>query len=55
MIYYCSQKMSCVPPAMYRDRFVNYIDTVIQNSGGSLQKPSISEVIEEETKAKGNN
>lgn len=47
--------MSCVPPAMYRDRFVNYIDTVIQNSGGSLQKPSISEVIEEETKAKGNN
>lgn len=47
--------MSCVPPARYRDRFINYIDTVIQNTGCSLEKQSITEEKEEETKGKGNN
>lgn len=25
MIYYCSNKMSCVPPSSYKDRFLKYI------------------------------
>ena len=30
MVRYCSNNMSCTPPEMYRDRFVNYMNTVIQ-------------------------
>ena len=24
-IYYCSNKMSCIPPTSYKDRFVDYL------------------------------
>ena len=30
MVRYCSNNMSCTPPDMYRDRFVNYMNKVIQ-------------------------
>jgi len=30
MVRYCSNNMSCTPPEMYRDRFVNYMNKVIQ-------------------------
>ena len=29
MVRYCSNNMSCTPPEMYRDRFVNYMSKVI--------------------------
>ena len=32
MVRYCSNKMSCTPPEMYRDRFVNYMAKVIVKS-----------------------
>ena len=32
MIRYCSNNMSCTPPDMYRDRFVNYMAKVIVKS-----------------------
>ena len=38
MIYYCSQKMSCVAPPLYRDRFINYMDSVIINSSSIVDK-----------------
>ncbi len=32
MVRYCSNNMSCTPPQMYRDRFVNYMSKVIVKS-----------------------
>ena len=32
MVRYCSNNMSCTPPEMYRDRFVNYMSKVIVKS-----------------------
>ena len=32
MVRYCSNTMSCTPPDMYRDRFVNYMSKVIVKS-----------------------
>ena len=32
MIRYCSNNMSCTPPQMYRDRFVNYMSKIIQKN-----------------------
>ena len=32
MVRYCSNSMSCTPPEMYRDRFVNYMSKVIVKS-----------------------
>ena len=32
MVRYCSNNMSCTPPEMYRDRFVNYMGKVIVKS-----------------------
>ena len=32
MVRYCSNNMSCTPPQMYRDRFVNYMSKVIQKT-----------------------
>ena len=29
---YCSNNMSCIPPQMYRDRFVNYMNQIIQKN-----------------------
>ena len=41
MIRYCSNNMSCTPPDMYRDRFVNYMNKVIQKSSSfnSVKNP----------------
>ena len=41
MVRYCSNNMSCTPPDMYRDRFVNYMNTVIQkrSSFNSVKNP----------------
>ena len=35
MIRYCSNDMSCTPPQMYRDRFVNYMNKIIQKKNNS--------------------
>ena len=32
MVRYCSNNMSCTPPQMYRDRFVNYMNQIIQKN-----------------------
>ena len=32
MVRYCSNNMSCTPPEIYRDRFVNYMQKVIVKS-----------------------
>ena len=29
MIRYCSEKMSCIPPQKYRDRFIDYMTNVV--------------------------
>jgi hypothetical protein len=41
MVRYCSNNMSCTPPQMYRDRFVNYMSKVIQktSSFSSIKNP----------------
>ena len=41
MVRYCSNNMSCTPPDMYRDRFVNYMNKVIQKSSSfnSVKNP----------------
>ena len=41
MVRYCSNNMSCTPPPMYRDRFVNYMNKVIQKSStfNSIKNP----------------
>ena len=41
MIRYCSNNMSCTPPEMYRDRFVNYMNKVIVKSSSfnSVKNP----------------
>ena len=41
MVRYCSNNMSCTPPAMYRDRFVNYMNKVVQKSSNfnSVKNP----------------
>ena len=41
MVRYCSNNMSCTPPDMYRDRFVNYMNKVIQKSStfNSVKNP----------------
>ena len=41
MIRYCSNNMSCTPPQMYRDRFVNYMNKVIVKSSSfnSVKNP----------------
>jgi hypothetical protein len=41
MVRYCSNNMSCTPPTMYRDRFVNYMNKVIQkrSSFNSVKNP----------------
>jgi hypothetical protein len=36
MVRYCSNNMSCTPPQMYRDRFVNYMSKVIQKYSPSI-------------------
>ena len=42
MIRYCSNDMSCTPPQMYRDRFVNYMNKIIQkqNNSNYIKTPS---------------
>ena len=37
MIRYCSEKMSCIPPINYMNRFNNYMETVILNDLVSVQ------------------
>ena len=37
MIRYCSEKMSCIPPINYMNRFNNYMETVILNDLLSVQ------------------
>ena len=32
MVRYCSNNMICTPPQMYRDRFVNYMNQIIQKN-----------------------
>ena len=41
MLRYCSNNMSCTPPQMYRDRFVNYMHKVIVKSSSfnSVKNP----------------
>ena len=41
MVRYCSNNMSCTPPPMYRDRFVNYMNKVVQKSStfNSIKNP----------------
>jgi hypothetical protein len=41
MVRYCSNNMSCTPPQMYRDRFVNYMSKVIQKTStfSSIKNP----------------
>ena len=41
MLRYCSNNMSCTPPQMYRDRFVNYMNKVIVKSSNfnSVKNP----------------
>jgi hypothetical protein len=41
MVRYCSNNMSCTPPDMYRDRFVKYMNKVIQKSSNfnSVKNP----------------
>ena len=41
MLRYCSNNMSCTPPQMYRDRFVNYMNKVIVKSSSfnSVKNP----------------
>ena len=41
MVRYCSNNMSCTPPVMYRDRFVNYMNKVVQKSSNfnSVKNP----------------
>ena len=43
MVRYCSNNMSCTPPEMYRDRFVNYMSKVIVKSSSfnSAKNPLI--------------
>ena len=43
MVRYCSNNMSCTPPQMYRDRFVNYMSKVIVKSSSfnSAKNPLI--------------
>ena len=47
MLRYCSNNMSCTPPQMYRDRFVNYMKQIIPKntsfgiSNGSLMRIKI--------------
>jgi 1-phosphatidylinositol-4-phosphate 5-kinase len=38
MILYCSTKMSCVPPTLYRTRFLEYINKKLINLEGSQKK-----------------
>jgi hypothetical protein len=42
MIRYCSNDMSCTPPQMYRDRFVNYMNKIIQKmyNSNTIKAPS---------------
>jgi hypothetical protein len=41
MVRYCSNNMSCTPPQMYRDGFVNYMSKVIQKTStfSSIKNP----------------
>ena len=42
MIRYCSNNMSCTPPQMYRDRFVNYMNKIIRkNKSNTIIRNSI--------------
>jgi len=46
MVRYCSNNMSCTPPQMYRDRFVNYMSKVIQKNSNlsSIKNPLIDKL-----------
>ena len=56
MLRYCSNNMSCTPPEMYRDRFVNYMNTVIQKSSNfkSIKNP-LMERFKKNNNPKNNN
>ena len=43
MIRYCSEKMSCVPPITYKNRFDEYMENVILNDHPSKETQIVSE------------
>ena len=57
MLRYCSNNMSCTPPEMYRNRFVNYMSTVIQKSSNfnSIKNPLIERFKKNNNKNNNNN
>ena len=57
MVRYCSNNMSCTPPDMYRDRFVNYMNKVVQKSSSfnSVKNPLMERFINKNVNSNTNN
>jgi len=46
MCYFRSLDMSCIPPDPYRERFVNYMDSIIITSDREIREREIKEKVD---------